>query len=636
LGILFMVLMFTQRNVHLEADGDLGLFYLLGIPFAVLFFLVGLFRIESDNRGVKIALNLVWAVAMGLACVVWSYGAIDKIMITFLGMKNIIRNITVMLAIGVLLYLFTLRWKLSMSLASLLLFVLAVTNGLVWQFRGKEFIFSDFVAAGTAMAVVSQYTAQITLRMATALAIWVLMMFSQFSIPGFTPKTKLWTRLISLAVEIALVACVLVSVSNMNIETWGTKGTTHNGTYMNFLLSIEDSIIREPEGYLEEYIADLADDYAPVEEKTGPNIIVIMNESFADFGVLGNPVSANVDSLAFYNSLEENTVRGYALTPAFGGATANAEFEFLTGNNMYILPSGGYPYQQYMYETTYALPWLMQSYGYECFATHPFGASGWSRNRVYPLIGFEESTFVEDYPRENLCREYVSDQEMYEYVMEKMYAKDADSKMFLFGITMQNHGDYIYTGDNYTKTVDLEGYSMEYPKAEQYLSLLHESDKALEYLINELEAYPEDTVLLFFGDHFPKVENTFYEEVHGGSLVTLDERALKRTVPFMVWANYDIEEKVIERSSLSYLSVYLLEAAGIELPPYYQFLKDMSEKIPAMNNQGYYSVSQGKMIPYEEAAGEELEWLQKYRIVQYNTLFDIEDRNETFFAKYLP
>ena len=60
--------------------------------------------------------------------------------------------------------------------------------------------------------------------------------------------------------------------------------------------------------------------------------------------------------------------------------------------------------------------------------------------------------------------------------------------------------------------------------AEQYLTLLRESDKALEYLLTELEKLPEDTVVLFFGDHFPRVEDDFFQEVHGGAFETLPEK----------------------------------------------------------------------------------------------------------------
>ena len=163
------------------------------------------------------------------------------------------------------------------------------------------------------------------------------------------------------------------------------------------------------------------------------------------------------------------------------------------------------------------------------------------------------------------------------------------------------------------------------------MSVIHETDKAVEYLITYFESVDEDVVILFYGDHFPRLEEEFYEEVHGGSFDTLDEQQLKYKVPFFIWANYDIEEQYVECTSLNYLSNYLYEAAGMELPSYNLFLKDLQEVIPAMNANGYYSLSKGKFLTYDEAEGEEAEWLEKYQILQYNSIFDEENRSEVFF-----
>lgn len=92
----------------------------------------------------------------------------------------------------------------------------------------------------------------------------------------------------------------------------------------------------------------------------------------------------------------------------------------------------------------------------------------------------------------------------------------------------------------------------------------------------------------------------------------------------------------MEGTSINYLSRYLLEAAGIDLPPYYQFLKELEEYIPAVSAKGYYSKSQGGYILPEEASGTEADWLNEYAILQYNNLFDEDHRNETFFGQYLP
>ena len=42
LGVLFMVLIFTQRNTHLYDNVGMGKAYQAGIPLALVFFVVGL------------------------------------------------------------------------------------------------------------------------------------------------------------------------------------------------------------------------------------------------------------------------------------------------------------------------------------------------------------------------------------------------------------------------------------------------------------------------------------------------------------------------------------------------------------------------------------------------------------------
>ena len=84
-------------------------------------------------------------------------------------------------------------------------------------------------------------------------------------------------------------------------------------------------------------------------------------------------------------------------------------------------------------------------------------------------------------------------------------------------------------------------------------------------------------------------------------------------------------------TSLNFLSNYVYEAAGLPLPAYNAFLKDVQKVIPAMNVFGYYSSAKNAFIPYEEAEGEEAEILNQYRILQYNSLFDDKNRSEIFF-----
>lgn len=299
---------------------------------------------------------------------------------------------------------------------------------------------------------------------------------------------------------------------------------------------------------------------------------------------------------------------------------------------MGFLPAGAIPYQQYIKTEAYSIVEVLRSLNYDCISMHPYYESGWMRTTVYPLLGFEESLFIQDFPQEKLIRDYVSDKEMYDQVIVQYENKADDQPLFLFGVTMQNHGGYNYDGDNFEKSVSLSGMSQEFSNAEQYLSLIQESDKALETLMEYFQTVDEDTIIVFYGDHQPNLNNTFLEEVHGGSFDTLDEQELLYKVPFFIWANYDIEEEYIELTSLNFLSNYVFEAAGIEMPVYNQFLLEVESVIPAMNSQGYYSVSDGHFRLYSDAEGKEAEVLEQYRILQYNAIFDDENRSEIFFS----
>ena len=107
------------------------------------------------------------------------------------------------------------------------------------------------------------------------------------------------------------------------------------------------------------------------------------------------------------------------------------------------------------------------------------------------------------------------------------------------------------------------------------------------------------------------------------------------TVPFLIWANFDIEERTVECTSLSYLGRYLLEVVGLELPPFYRFLKEMEQHVPAINGMGYYSREAGAYLRSERPDPEEAAWIEKYEILQYNGLHDKKNISSAFFGDYV-
>ena len=191
---------------------------------------------------------------------------------------------------------------------------------------------------------------------------------------------------------------------------------------------------------------------------------------------------------------------------------------------------------------------------------------------------------------------------------------------------MQNHGSYKW--NNFETTVTAEG--GRWSEVDQYLTLTSISDDAFREFVEYFEKVDERVVIAMFGDHQPSFSDDFYISLFGEYPLDFDEVQKKQTVPFVVWANYDIEEKDDVETGLNALGGIVLDTAGISLPPYQAFLADMRNVIPTMNAYGYYSHTLGRQARTYEATGEEDRWLLEYRMLQYNNLFDRKGRLSAF------
>ena len=249
-------------------------------------------------------------------------------------------------------------------------------------------------------------------------------------------------------------------------------------------------------------------------------------------------------------------------------------------------------------------------------------------------MGFDETYFIDDFDQNSILREYITDEELYRGIIEQYEARKDSEKLFIMSITMQNHGGYTDEYANFQDTVQMVNGN--YSDVDQYLSLIHESDRAIGELVNYFKQVDEPVEIVFFGDHQPSLNSRFYRQINGKGLsgLTLSELEDLFTVPFFIWTNYDSEEKEIDLTSLNFLSTLALEQADIELPSYNSFLKDLMEVVPAMNARAYYAADKGKYRHYGDVTtSTEESWLHQYELLQYNNLFDSE-KSEVFFPYY--
>jgi phosphoglycerol transferase MdoB-like AlkP superfamily enzyme len=407
-----------------------------------------------------------------------------------------------------------------------------------------------------------------------------------------------------------------------------------NGFAFNLYLQLKDMAIKEPEGYdldkLKQLIAEYPSDTA-VSAETYPNIIVIMNESFADLSVLGD-FDTNEEVTPFLNSLTENTVKGYLYSSVYGGNTANSEYEFVTGNSISYFSERVVPFQLYMNESRPSIISQVEQLGYDTVFMHPYKAYSWNRPSVYSALGVNQMYYEEDMPNLELLRGYGTDSSQNEYLISYL-AAEHDSPLFIYDVTVQNHGGYTGTISGIDDKITINGNEGRYTETENYLTLAHESDRALKELIEYLEGYDEPTVVLFYGDHQPSIETAFVEMAEGKSLsdFTLEDRQKMYKVPFFLWANFDIEEKEIAAMSINYLSTFLCQELKLPMTGFQKYLADLYDEFPVINsvgiidgNENYLTIGTLDTVQRER--------FDLYTALIYNYMFDKNGRITEFFA----
>ncbi len=523
----------------------------------------------------------------------------------------------------------SMRW--SAMIVTVIGYTFNLASFIVNILRGTPLIPSDFLAVGTAMQVAENYEFHLRYPIvaATVITVLVIAMIAKFS---FKPEFK-YKNIIFPAggAAVALVFIAIISGINfadvdMDVFDQYHANNTH-GTFYSFYINVRKMMLNKPDGYdeeaVEKILADSADNSAEITSDK-PNIVVIMNESFSDLGIIGE-LKTNEDYMPFVRDMQKNTIKGELLVSPFGGYTCNTEFEFLTGLTMGLLPSGTTPYLQYVSRPyPFALPAYLQKNGYKTTAIHPYLARCWNRQKVYSLLGFDEfislDTDFDKYVDESdweFIRNYISDRTSYQAVINCLAKKKKNERNFIFNVTMQNHGGYTYDDKNFP-TITISNLKGKYQETEQYLSLIKESDTAFKELINYLKNYDEPTVVVMFGDHQPAVEQEFFEELYGKQLSELSFEELQKRykVPFVIWANYDIESKSGVKTSTNYLSNIMLDAANLPKNDVGAFTSKVSEEIPQINGMGHFN-SDGE---WENNDTNMSDLLRKYAEVEYYIL----------------
>ncbi len=354
-----------------------------------------------------------------------------------------------------------------------------------------------------------------------------------------------------------------------------------------------------------------------------PNVIIFMSEAFWDVNLLDGDFSPN--PIQNFENLREESIHGEVYVPVFGGGTANTEFEVLTGISLKTYSADWHiVYRNEIYGPVPSLASIFKEEGYRTEALHPYHHWYYRRDEVFPHLGFDNFTALKDLDDPQTLGPFVSDDYLTDVLINQL--EESEEPIFNYTLTMQNHAPFHEQRNEPVIDFDHNLNARQASMLQTYADGLHYSDQALKRLVNYLRESDEPTLLLFFGDHLPMFGNNFdlYREmgyVGDETLEELQDDLRLHTVPYILWANYSLEEEELPLQNATSLPLLVLEQAGVEKPLHLQLVEEIHDRAPLIQNNHYTDADGNR---YKRESEEYQEIIEMYRALR-NQLLDGDD-----------
>ena len=221
-----------------------------------------------------------------------------------------------------------------------------------------------------------------------------------------------------------------------------------------------------------------------------PDIVVIECESFFDARRLHSGVPA--DLLRNFDALCAQGESGRLAVPAWGANTMRTEFAFLSGIAPERLGVHRFnPYRRYARRPVPTIASRLRDFGYRTVCIHPYPASFFARDRVFPHLGFDEFADLAAFGGALRDGPYVADAAVARKIGATL--QRLTQPAFVFAITIENHGpQHLEAGPGGDELA-------------VYLRHLRNSDAMIGEVAEMLRSRGRDGVLCVFGDHVPSL-----------------------------------------------------------------------------------------------------------------------------------
>lgn len=186
-----------------------------------------------------------------------------------------------------------------------------------------------------------------------------------------------------------------------------------------------------------------------------------------------------------------------AISPAYGGGTANAEFEILTGLSSRSHFLSGIIYQEYhksIKEDAETIAKSFKRLNYKTFAAHNYDRHFWRRDELYPKLGLNEFVAL-DGMNYIWNAKFPDDKALFDTALKKL--QQENGHLFMHLITVSTHGGYDKDSDFGEK---------------DYQKRLALSISRIKDFVEQVDKYSPDSLILIYGDHKPALNRYFAEK----------------------------------------------------------------------------------------------------------------------------
>lgn len=464
-------------------------------------------------------------------------------------------------------YFFKRRLFVTAVIATLWL-AMGTANGVILSYRVTPFTGTDLTLILDALSLIDTYISieKILLIIVGAVIVLILIIYGWFKLPKHTAKIDYRKSAALMAISVLLLfGFTKVNVSTRILATYfGNIAFAYKdyGFPYCFSMSVFATGINSPNDYSEAFMTKIKKSFTSSNDSIEavnhidemPNIIFLQLESFCDPELI-KYLKFSDDPIPNFRKLSEQYSSGFLTVPSVGAGTANTEFEVMTGMSLRYFGPGEYPYKTILKTTPCeSTAYSLKNLGYATHAIHNNEASFYDRKTVFANLGYDTFT-SEEYMniKEYTPMGWAKDRGLVEQITDAL--DSTNEKDYVYTISVQGHGSYPSEPILNNPEIEVFGCRNEEQKNSftYYVNQIHDMDKFIQELVDELSKRQEPTVLVMYGDHLPTL---------GLEASQLVNHSLFQT-EYVIWDNMGLE--VIDKSVTAYqLSATVLERIGIQ------------------------------------------------------------------------